>query len=113
MRIEACSFGKITIAGKTFISDVIIYPNRVEASWWRKAGHRLDVADLAEAVAERPELLIIGTGHNGLMKVPQETIDALGREGIEVRVAKTADAARLFNDMAEQNRVIAALHLTC
>ena len=97
MRIEAHSFGKITIDGETSNSDVIIYPNRVEASWWRKEGHRLQAAHLTEVINERPEVLIIGTGHNGLMKVPAETVDALGQEGIEVHAEKTTRAVEVFN----------------
>lgn len=113
MKIIACSFGKITIDGETFNSDVIIYPNRVQASWWRKEGHRLQVADLTEVIDERPEVLIIGTGHNGLMEVPEETLHVLRQEGIEIHVEKTTRAVELFNHMPEDKKVMAALHLTC
>lgn len=113
MRIDAYSFGKVAVDDQTFDSDVIIYPNRVEASWWRKEGHRLQVADLTEVIDEGPEVLIIGTGYNGLMEVPAETVDALGQEGIEVHAEKTTRAVELFNSMPEGKKVMAALHLTC
>ena len=52
--IEEYEFGKLRVAGKEYRRDVIIYPEgsggtvRVDASWWRKEGHRLDKADLDE-----------------------------------------------------------------
>jgi len=113
MRIDSYSFGKITVDGKSFSSDVIIYRDRVYSPWWRKEGHRLGVADLSEVIKAGPEVLIIGTGASGVMKVPEETISALTAEGIEVRVERTPKAVELFNSMAGKKIVIAALHLTC
>ncbi len=43
MRITVYDFGKIIVDGKTHTRDVIIYPERVEGSWWQKEGHRLDI----------------------------------------------------------------------
>lgn len=33
MKIDHYSFGKIIINGKTYPSDVIIYPDSVDSSW--------------------------------------------------------------------------------
>lgn len=41
MTIASYSFGKITIDGQTFTSDLIIYPGRIDPSWWRREGHFL------------------------------------------------------------------------
>lgn len=113
MKIEHYSFGKITIDGKTYTSDVIIYPDRIDSSWWRKEGHSLHIADLVEVVNAKPEILVVGTGYSGLMVVPEETISYLKSRGIEVHVARTEKAVKLFNDLQKNKRVIAALHLTC
>jgi hypothetical protein len=113
MRIEHYSFGRITIDGKTYTSDVIIFPKKVNASWWRKQGHNLEVEDLAEVLAEEPGVLVIGTGAYGVMKVPEETIAHLSAKGIEVHIAKTDDAVGLYNKLQGHKVVVAALHLTC
>ena len=48
--IEEYDFGKLRVGGKEYRPDVIIYPEgdsgseRVNPSWWRKEGHRLDKA---------------------------------------------------------------------
>jgi hypothetical protein len=113
MKIEHYSFGKIIIDGKTYTSDVIIYPEKVDSSWWRKQGHSLHVDDLKDVIAEKPELLIVGTGNSGVMVVPQETVSYLKSKGIEVNIARTDEAVKLFNKFQKEKRTIAALHLTC
>lgn len=113
MKIEHYSFGKITINGKTYTSDVIIYPGRVDSLWWRKEGHYLQVVDLTDVINAKPEVLIIGTGYSGVMVVPKETISHLESKGIEVHVARSEKAVEMFNKLQKEKIVIAALHLTC
>jgi hypothetical protein len=113
MKIEHYSFGRITIDGKTYTSDVIIYPGRVDSSWWRKEGHNLCIADLTDVIKAKPEILVVGTGSPGLMKVPRETIFHLESKGIKVHVSLTEKAVELFNKLQKDKIVIAALHLTC
>jgi hypothetical protein len=113
MKIEHYSFGKISINGKTYTSDVIIYPGRVDSSWWRKEGHYLQVVDLTDVINAKPEVLIIGTGYSGVMVVPKETISHLESKGIEVHVARSEKAVEMFNKLQKEKLVIAALHLTC
>ena len=113
MKIDSYSFGRIVINGTTYTSDVIIYPGRVDASWWRKEGHLLQLADLAEALQAKPDVLIIGTGYSGVMRVPRETIDRIASQGIEVIVERTSKAVALFDDLEGARTVIAAFHITC
>jgi hypothetical protein len=113
MKIEHYSFGKIIVDGRTYTSDVIIYPDRVDASWWRKAGHNLEAADLTEVINAKPRTLVLGTGATGLMKVPKETLSYLKSKGIEVYVERTEKAVQLYNKLQSDRVVIAAFHLTC
>jgi len=113
MSIDSYSFGRIVINGETYTSDVIIYPGRVDSSWWRKEGHRLQFADVEEAVQAKPEILVIGTGYDGVMSVPVETIDHIVRLGIEVKVERTSKAVKMYNELQHAKTVIAALHITC
>ncbi len=114
MKIDDYAFGQIIIDGQTYTSDVIIYPEKVDASWWRKEGHRLQPADLEYAVQAKPDILIVGTGNVGTMEVPRQTLKYLRSQGIDVRVARTGKAVEIFNHLdKEQKRVVAALHLTC
>ncbi len=77
MKIEHYSFGKIVIDGKTYTSDLIIYPDRIDPSWWRKEGHLLQIDDLSDVLKENPDLIIIGTGYSGVMRVSEDVIKFL------------------------------------
>jgi hypothetical protein len=113
MKIDSYSFGRIVISGKAYTSDVIIYPDRVDGSWRRKEGHLLQLADLKEALQAKPEVLVIGTGAAGVMRVPREIVDRIAGQGIEVKVERTSRAVEVYNELAGAKTVIAALHLTC
>ena len=113
MRIEHYSFGSITIDGKTYTSDVIIYPGRVDSSWWRTEGHNLRIEDLRGVIEAKPEILVVGTGAYGVMKVPNETVSYLESNGIEVHAEKTDKAVDLYKQLQTKGTIIAALHLTC
>lgn len=112
MRISEYSFGKITVDGKTYTRDVLLC-GKVDDSWWRAEGHLLQPQDLERVFKYKPEVLVIGTGHDGIMKVPGTTVLAIKERGIgEVHVARTAEAVRIFNQLSGR-RAAAALHLTC
>jgi hypothetical protein len=113
MKIDSYSFGKVVIDGKTYTSDIIIYPEKVDPSWWRKEGHVLQLEDLPQALVAKPDMLIIGTGAYGVMRVPQDVVDRIVDQGIEVIVQRTSPAVDTFNAMRSAKVVIAALHLTC
>lgn len=114
MRIEKYSFGSITIEGKEYTKDVIIFPDKVFCPWWRKEGHNLALEDLKEAIEVKPDLLIIGTGAYGAMSTPKETFQKLKEMNIETVSAKTDEAVRLYNEnIKKDKKTIACLHLTC
>jgi len=114
MKIEAYSFGRIIVDGREYHSDVIIHPDRVENNWWRREGHRLAMEDLSAVLADPPEVLVIGTGHDGRMMVPVDTLKRLRAGEIKVVVDRTGDAVEEFNRLASKHqRIVAALHLTC
>src|SRR4030065_1508379 len=98
MHIYNYSFGRIVINTKTRSSDVIVYPDRVDPSWWRKEGHYLNKEDLSAVVMAKPDIVIIGTGQSGVMEVPKGTVDFLESYGIKVYIGKTGGAGELFND---------------
>jgi len=111
--IESCSFGHITIDGKRYTSDVIIYPDHVYDHWWRKEGHKLSIDDLKEVWQAKPEVLVIGTGHDGLMNVPDEVKEHVASRDIELIVESTKEAYKTYNRIASTKRTVAAFHLTC
>jgi len=111
--IDDYRFGRIRIDGRTYDSDVIIYGDRVDADWWRKEGHVLSLDDLEGALAAEPEVLVVGTGAHGVMRVSDEVKERLRELRVELHVAPTDEACRTYNALAPTKVVVAALHLTC
>lgn len=114
MHIDSYEFGKVVVDGTTYTSDCLIVGDCVHADWWRKAGHSLVTEDLESVVAAGPSVLVVGCGASGMMRVPEDTGQALKSLNIELIALDTQKAIGRFNDLAETGRnVAAALHLTC
>jgi hypothetical protein len=111
--IDSYGFGRIVINGKRYNSDLIVFSDKVRDGWWRKEGHRLHVEDLKDVLESKPEVLVVGTGYSGLMRIPLETRRYVESEGIEFLAQKTAEACETFNRLVKSRKVVAALHLTC
>ena len=111
--IDSYDFGRITVNGKSYTADLLVFPDKIKADWWRKKGHRLHVADLKEVLEAKPEVLVVGTGYSGMMVVPPETRSYIESEGIQLIVQKTAEAFKTFNRLVKSRKAVAALHLTC
>ena len=111
--IESYRFGLIVISGQKYTSDVIILPDRVSHNWWRRSGHQLCLEDITEVMTENPEVLVVGTGALGLMKVLPEIERAVETQGIKLIVEATDRACHTYNHICHSQRAIAALHITC
>jgi len=110
--IESFSFGRIVIDGKTYYSDVVIYPDHIQSEWWRSEGHRLTKEDVDEILTQKPDILMVGTGYGGL-KVPKETEDYIKSMKIKLIVDETEKIYKTFNQLSKSKRIVAALHLSC
>ncbi|MEM2917893.1 MAG: MTH938/NDUFAF3 family protein [Candidatus Altiarchaeota archaeon] len=115
MKIDSYKFGRIVINGKEYKKDLIILPDRIRENWFRKEGHELCLEDIPEIFENKYEnfTLIIGTGYNGLMQVPEDVIKRIKAKGIDVIIKTTNEAVKIFNEKAGKEKVIAAFHLTC
>ncbi len=111
--IDSYQVGEITIDGRAYSSDVIIFPDRVQGSWWRIKAHELCLQDIADAIAENPEVLIVGTGVSALVTVLPEVKQEIAARGIKLIVEPTSEACKTYNRLSRSQRVVAALHLAC
>jgi hypothetical protein len=111
--IESYRFGHLVVDGQVHQQDLIILPDRVLGGWWRKEGHVLHPEDLEAVLEARPELLVVGQGARGLMRVAVETAQGLDAAGIELVAQPTGNAWQTYNRYREKRSVAAALHLTC
>lgn len=114
MQIDSYHFGSMTVNAKEYKTDLIIFPDRVKANWWRKQGHSLALEDLDEAIDYKPEVIVVGKGASGLMEIPLATKKALQEKQIELIDENTGQAWHLFNEQIRKGKkVVGLFHLTC
>jgi len=112
--IESYDFGYMRVNGETHSDDLKIVENRVIGNWWRRQGHILHAEDISEILEPPVDILVIGTGEYGNMRVTPEVIEAVSQRGIELISAPTKEAVSTFNNLrAQGKRVAGAFHLTC
>jgi hypothetical protein len=111
--IDSYNFGQIVINSRKYTSDVIIFPDRVQDEWWRDESHQLTLKDISVMISESPEILIVGTGASGLMRVLPEVEREVEARNIQLIVQLTGEACEIYNQLSRTQRVVAALHLTC
>lgn len=113
--IESSAFGSMTIDGRTYSSDLFIFPDgRVMDGWRRRRGHQLCVDDLLVLIGAAPDLIVVGTGTSGRMR-PEALVPAVLEErGIDFIAEPTPRALAVYNRRVLTNlKVGACFHLTC
>lgn len=102
--------GKRTGKGK----DIRITGSKVRR-WKGREGHRLKKSMIEDVCNEDIEVLIIGTGIEGGIEVPEKVRNAVAKRGIaELYVERTPEACRRFNELHRAGKRVALLaHGTC
>ncbi|MFO7865909.1 MAG: MTH938/NDUFAF3 family protein [Candidatus Aminicenantes bacterium] len=111
--IESYSFGKMKINSDLYSKDLIVFPDRIDSPWRRKSGHCLELEDIQAILEENPEVLIVGTGYAGRMKVNEDLIRKCRELDIELIIKKTKTAMKEFNKYCSRKKTCGAFHLTC
>ena len=104
----------MTVDGQRYTNDLKIIDGRISSNWWRRSGHRLSSDDITDVLSARPDILVVGTGYAGAMRIPDDLRKLLENRNIRLIAEKTASASETFNRLlAEGNKVAGAFHLTC
>ncbi len=113
VEVNSFQFGSIVIDGKAYSSDVIVtYKGKVKEAK-TKLRHLLK-DELFELLFERPEIVLIGTGEDGLMKVSEDAKAFAVERKIEVLALPTLEAVAKFNELVKAGKaVVAYFHVTC
>lgn len=112
--IDQYSFGTITIQNKTYTSDLKIINGHVPPDWWRKSGHSVGIDDIQDILNAEPDVIVIGSGSSGLMKIGEQLRERCKFDGIEIIAEPTSKAIETFNQMvADGGNVAGGFHLTC
>ncbi len=112
--VDDYRFGEIVIDGRPYRGDVKIISEKVVPNWWRREGHYLYPEDIEDILSSDAEVLVVGTGAYGVMKIDPAVREACERRGMKLEAYKTAQAVERFNELSAQGvKVAGAFHLTC
>ncbi len=106
-QIRAYQPGLIQVNDQTFARSIIIMPDKLINTWAPQSIDELSHEDLADVIALRPSILLIGTGHN--LQFPDLKIYGdLINYGIGVEIMNTHAACRTYNVLTSEGRSVAA-----
>ena len=118
MPIEGSEFGNITIDGKTYGHDVIIrLSGKVKKRQKKLSKERYGTSHIisraeAKSVFEKGcDLIIIGAGHEGNVRLSPEARDYFENKRCDVILQRTPEAILSFNQ-SKANK-IGLMHVTC
>jgi len=116
-RILDLSWGRIVVEGLGVGKDFKLFPGGGRLWDWSLSGTqhepgilRRDVDDLINNGAT---VVVLAQGMEKLLQVPLSTIEYLEERSIEVHVAETREAVRIYNDFVETTTVGGLFHSTC
>lgn len=118
MRIDRSEFGNITIDGKTYNHDVMIGLSGEVSKRKKKlskqqygTSHIVSKAEAKSIFEKGCDLVIIGSGQEGNVRLSSEAEDYFAKKGCEVVLQPTQEAIHSFNQTAKCK--IALMHVTC
>jgi len=117
-KIEATSFGSITIDGREIENDVILRLDGTVKKRKKKlskrvygTSHTISLDETKYVYEEGAELLIIGTGQYDLVRLSEEAQAYLRKRNCRVKMAATPEAIGVWNEA--RGKVIGLFHVTC
>ena len=118
--IRDISWGNVEVdasEGTRSYKDVKIWPGGSREWDWNETGTHhepgIQPADVEELVENGAERVILSRGMNRRLCVKEETLEWLGKRGVEVEVLETNEAVSRYNELADSERVGALIHSTC
>lgn len=112
IRIDGTSFGSITVDGKRCPHDVWIFADGSIRR--RDRDHEFTLDELDLLLDGKPELVVVGTGQSGCVRIDDDATREASRRGVNVIGDITPRALKLYNEAADaKRRVAGAFHVTC
>ena len=76
------SFGRIVANGQTCNTDIKIVQGTLVSDWWRKSGHTVEVEDVQDALDTEMDILVIGQGQPGYMRITDSLRNLLAEKNV-------------------------------
>jgi hypothetical protein len=115
-RITHLSWGRLETEGGAF-KDARLYPGGAEEWDWNETGTSHDPgiqpADVERLLERGATVLVLSKGFHERLGIAPETRSMLEESGVPAHIAQTEEAARLYDDLRQTEKVGALIHSTC
>ena len=117
--INSTKFGEITINGKKYgqvliVGNVVFERDEERLRELFGTTHQIGDWEIESLLKENPEIVIIGTGQEGVLKPEKDFLEQMERVKVEVITAITPKAIEIYNEETEKGKQVNALiHTTC
>jgi len=109
-KIDNAIFGSIIIDGKKYTTDVIVFWDGEVME--RIRTHTFSKNELIDILMKEPDIVIVGTGMAGNMKVDPAAEVYARLQGVELISKTTREAIQEFNKLSRRKKVVAVMHVT-
>jgi glucokinase len=117
-RIDEVAFGSVTVDGETVEHDIHIRAHgkvkKRKKKWARKdydTSHIIGPRELKKALKKGAEVLMIGEGFDGMVRLADEGRELLEQRGVHWEILPTPDVPHAWNEAEGRKALI--LHVTC
>ena len=108
--VRAASATSVTVVDRVFERSFLLAADQAIEDWPARQPDQIDDAAIAQVLALKPELVILGTGPATRFPPPRVQAEFL-RRGIGLEVMDNAAAARTFNVLVSEGRRAVAAFL--
>lgn len=111
-KIKRVEFGNIHINNEVFDKDdFFLFKNLIEPT---EKSHQVTAEDFKHMMLREPEIVIISTGFNNVVKIDEEVDWLAEKENIKLIKLPTPEALKKFQELSKKGKNVAArIHTTC
>ncbi len=109
--ITATSFGSVTVDWKKYEHDIWIFSDGKVKE--RNKSHLFTKEEFDLLAKDNPEVIVVGRGHDSVMRISDEAKKAAKEKGIELITASTPEAMNSYNGVYKKKKTAASIHTTC
>ncbi|MDX1604137.1 MAG: MTH938/NDUFAF3 family protein [Salinimicrobium sediminis] len=106
-RIDSYQNGVIIINGESYLSSVVVTPEKVIPEWGPDSHNDLASQHIAQIITLNPEIIIFGTGQHTI-QLDQELLIPVLDAGIGYEIMDTGAACRCYNLLMGEGRNVAS-----
>ncbi len=119
IQIDKVEWGKIVVDNREYrqvliIGDEVFERDSEKLHQLFKTTHRIGDWEEKKLFSNQPEVIVIGTGFDGVLEVREEIKVKSAELGIELKILKTPQVIDEYNQLVKEGkRVNALIHTTC